>query len=125
MVRSKLSGVFLAVFVLHAQYPPGQYPPGGQYPRGGQYPQGGGGGTGIPMPRIKLPKRKPKEPEVKAEPKPAADTLGFGIPSPSFPGFAGWSESVVLPAFQRVLIKEATPEQAVDEMIEGLAQAIA
>ena len=57
--------------------------------------------------------------------KPAADTLGFGIPSPSFPGFAGWSESVVLPAFQRVLIKEATPEQAVDEMIEGLAQAIA
>lgn len=56
--------------------------------------------------------------------KPAADTLGFGIPSPSFPGFAGWSESVVLPAFQRVLIKEATPEQAVDEMIDGLAQAI-
>ncbi|MBN9310900.1 MAG: extracellular solute-binding protein [Devosia sp.] len=57
--------------------------------------------------------------------KPAADTLGFGIPSPSFPGFAGWSESVVLPAFQRVLIKEATPEQAVDEMIDGLNQAIA
>lgn len=57
--------------------------------------------------------------------KPAADTLGFGIPQPSFPGFAGWSESVVLPAFQRVLIKEATPEQAVDEMIEGLAAAIA
>jgi multiple sugar transport system substrate-binding protein len=56
--------------------------------------------------------------------KPAADTLGFGIPSPSFPGFAGWSESVVLPAFQRVLIKEATAEQAVDEMIDGLAQAI-
>jgi multiple sugar transport system substrate-binding protein len=56
--------------------------------------------------------------------KPAADTLGFGIPSPSFPGFAGWSESVVLPAFQRVLIKEATPEQAVDEMIDGLNQAI-
>ena len=56
--------------------------------------------------------------------KPAADTLGFGVPSPSFPGLAGWSESVVLPAFQRVLIKEATAEQAVDEMIDGLAQAI-
>lgn len=56
--------------------------------------------------------------------KPAADTLGFGIPAPSFPGYAGWSESVVLPAFQRVLIKEATAEQAVDEMIDGLAQAI-
>ncbi|WP_423066503.1 extracellular solute-binding protein [Devosia sp. CN2-171] len=57
--------------------------------------------------------------------KPAADTLRFGIPQPSFPGFAGWSESVVLPAFQRVLIKEATPEQAVDEIIDGLNQAIA
>ncbi len=56
--------------------------------------------------------------------KPAADTLGFGVPAPSFPGYAGWSESVVLPAFQRVLIKEATAEQAVDEMIDGLAQAI-
>lgn len=56
--------------------------------------------------------------------KPAADTLGFGIPQPSFPGFAGWSESVVLPAFQRVLIGEATPEAAVDEMIDGLQQAI-
>ncbi|MET3898978.1 multiple sugar transport system substrate-binding protein [Devosia sp. UYZn731] len=56
--------------------------------------------------------------------KPAADTLGFGIPAPSFPGSAGWAEGVVLPAFQRVLIKEATPEQAVDEMIDGLAQAI-
>lgn len=56
--------------------------------------------------------------------KPAADTLGFGLPSPSFPGLAGWSDSVVLPAFQRVLIGEATPEAAVDEMIDGLAQAI-
>ena len=56
--------------------------------------------------------------------KPAADTLGFGIPAPSFPGFAGWSESVVLPAFQRVLIGEATAAEAVDEMIDGLNQAI-
>lgn len=55
---------------------------------------------------------------------PAADTLGFGVPQPSFPGFAGWSESVVLPAFQRVLIGEATAEQAVDEMIDGLNQAV-
>lgn len=55
---------------------------------------------------------------------PAAETLGFGVPQPSFPGFAGWSESVVLPAFQRVLIGEATAEQAVDEMIDGLNQAI-
>ncbi|RUT29265.1 sugar ABC transporter substrate-binding protein [Arsenicitalea aurantiaca] len=55
---------------------------------------------------------------------PAAETLGFGLPQPSFPGFAGWSESVVLPAFQRVLIGDATPEQAVDEMIDGLAAAV-
>jgi multiple sugar transport system substrate-binding protein len=53
----------------------------------------------------------------------ASDTLGFGIPQPSFPGAAGWAESTVLPAFQRVLIGEATPEQAVDEMIAGLAEA--
>jgi multiple sugar transport system substrate-binding protein len=55
--------------------------------------------------------------------KAASDTLGFGIPQPSFPGAAGWAESTVLPAFQRVLIGEATPEQAVDEMIAGLAEA--
>ncbi len=48
------------------QYPPGQYPSGqyppGQYPQGqyppGQYPNTG---TGIPMPNIHLPKRKPKD----------------------------------------------------------------
>ncbi len=57
--------------------------------------------------------------------KAAADTLGFGIPQPSFPGAAGWAESTVLPAFQRILIGEATPEQAVDEMITGLADATA
>jgi multiple sugar transport system substrate-binding protein len=54
----------------------------------------------------------------------ASATLGFGIPRPSFPGYAGWAEGVVLPAFQRVLIGEANPEQAVDEIIEGLRQAI-
>ena len=55
--------------------------------------------------------------------KAASDTLGFGIPHPSFPGSAGWAEGTVLPAFQRVLIGQATPEQAVDEMIAGLAEA--
>ena len=54
---------------------------------------------------------------------PAADTLGFGIPQPSFPGLQGWAEGTVLPAFQRVLIGKATPEQAVDEMIANLATA--
>jgi multiple sugar transport system substrate-binding protein len=55
--------------------------------------------------------------------KAAADTLGFGIPQPSFPGAAGWAESSVLPNFQRVLIGQATPEQAVDEMITALTEA--
>jgi multiple sugar transport system substrate-binding protein len=55
---------------------------------------------------------------------PASETLTFGVPQPSFPGFAGWSEGVLLPAFQRVLIGEATPEQAADEIIDGLNQAI-
>ena len=66
------------------------------------------------------------DPRISENPlyKPAADTLGFGIPSPSFPGYAGWTESVVLPAFQRILIKEATVAEAVDEIIAGLAAAI-
>jgi hypothetical protein len=54
-----------------SQYPPGQYPPGqyppGQYPPG-QYPPSdtvpmrlpGGVPVGVPVPQIKLPKRKPK-----------------------------------------------------------------
>lgn len=48
------------------QYPPGQYPPGqyppGQYPPG-QYPDNYPGrlpGSGIPLPRVKLPKKKDK-----------------------------------------------------------------
>jgi multiple sugar transport system substrate-binding protein len=54
----------------------------------------------------------------------ASATLEFGIRRPSFPGYAGWAEGTVLPAFQRVLIGEATPEQAVDEIIAGLTEAI-
>jgi multiple sugar transport system substrate-binding protein len=57
--------------------------------------------------------------------KAASDTLGFGIPQPSFPGAAGWAQSTVLPALQQILIGQATAEQAADQIIEGLAQAIA
>lgn len=66
-----------------------------------------------------------KDQRIVANPmyKAAADTLDFGIPQPSFPGAAGWAESSVLPNFQRVLIGQATPEQAVDEMISALAEA--
>ena len=55
---------------------------------------------------------------------PAVETLGFGVPHPSFPGYAGWSENVALAAFQQILIGTATPEQAVDEMIAGLDRAV-
>lgn len=56
--------------------------------------------------------------------KAAAETLGFGLPQPSFPGATGWAEGTVLPAFQQILIGQATPEQAADEIIAGLASTI-
>jgi len=52
---------------------------------------------------------------------PAAQTLQFGRPPVSFVGYGGWSENVILPVFQEVLIGQKTPEAAVDEMIAGLA----
>ncbi|MDB2407181.1 extracellular solute-binding protein [Jannaschia sp.] len=55
---------------------------------------------------------------------PAVETLGFGVPHPSFPGYAGWSENVALSAFQQILIGSRTAEQAVDEMIAGLDRAV-
>jgi multiple sugar transport system substrate-binding protein len=51
---------------------------------------------------------------------PAVETLAFGRLPANFVGIAGWSEHVVLPAFQKVLIGQSTPEAAVDEMIAGL-----
>jgi hypothetical protein len=89
LMRLTLHGIWLAAAAMPlavlAQYPPGQYPPGqyppgqyppGQYPPGqyppGQYPPGqyppntypqrlpGGGTIGLPVPEIKIPKRKPK-----------------------------------------------------------------
>ncbi len=85
-VREALSAVSLALLCgvtafaqYPGQYPPGQYPPGqyppGQYPPGqyppGQYPPNypstyptrlpGGIPVEIPMPRVELPRRQPKE----------------------------------------------------------------
>lgn len=56
--------------------------------------------------------------------KAAAETLDFGRLPINFVGAAGWSENVVNPAFQSVLIGQSTPEQAVDQMIEGLEAAL-
>lgn len=54
----------------------------------------------------------------------AVETLGFGVPHPKFPGYAGWSENVVLTTFQQVLIGQSTAEEAVDEMIIALDRAV-
>jgi multiple sugar transport system substrate-binding protein len=50
----------------------------------------------------------------------AIETLGFGRLPPSFPGLAGWTDNVALPAFQSVLIGHSSVEDAVDQMIAGL-----
>jgi multiple sugar transport system substrate-binding protein len=67
------------------------------------------------------------DPRISGNPlyKPAADTLGFGLPQPSFPGAAGWAQNTVLPALQQILIGQATPETAADQIVDGLAAALA
>jgi len=52
--------------------------------------------------------------------KPAVDTLSYGRLPPSFSGLAGWSQNVVLPEFQKVLVGQQTSEKAVDAMLKGL-----
>ena len=48
----------------------------------------------------------------------------FGGPAPAFPGSSNWGLTVVLPAFQRVLLGEITAEDAVDQMMKGLDKAV-
>lgn len=45
-------------------------------------------------------------------------------PPTTFPGGPGWEQTVVLPAFQRTLLGEITPEDAVELMMEGLEEAV-
>ena len=54
----------------------------------------------------------------------ATETLKFGGPPPAFPGSSNWGLTVVLPAFQRVLLGEIKPEEAVDVMMKGLDKAV-
>ena len=54
----------------------------------------------------------------------AVETLGFGKLPPSFPGLAGWTDNVALPAFQSILIGHSSVSDAVDQMISGLQAAI-
>jgi multiple sugar transport system substrate-binding protein len=54
----------------------------------------------------------------------ATETLKFGGPPPAFAGSSNWGLTVVLPAFQRVLLGEIKPEEAVDIMMKGLDKAV-
>jgi multiple sugar transport system substrate-binding protein len=54
----------------------------------------------------------------------ATETLKIGRLPVNFVGGAGWSEQVVLPEFQKVLVGRATPAQAVDAMMKGLEAAV-
>jgi multiple sugar transport system substrate-binding protein len=54
----------------------------------------------------------------------AVETTKFGRLPPAFVGLAGWSETVVLPEFQKVLVGRSTAPQAVDAMMAGLESAL-
>jgi multiple sugar transport system substrate-binding protein len=54
----------------------------------------------------------------------AVETTKFGRLPPRFVGFAGWSETVVLPEFQKALVGRSTPGQVVDAMMAGLEKAL-
>jgi multiple sugar transport system substrate-binding protein len=54
----------------------------------------------------------------------AIETLKFGGPAPAFAGSSNWGLTVVLPNFQRVLLGEIKPEEAVDVMMKGLDKAV-
>lgn len=50
----------------------------------------------------------------------AIETVKIGELPASFPGGPGWEETVVLPAFQKILVGQATVEAAADEILYGL-----
>jgi multiple sugar transport system substrate-binding protein len=50
----------------------------------------------------------------------AIDAIPEGVPPLSFVGAPGWESTSVLPNFQQVLTGQATPEEAVDQMIADL-----
>jgi multiple sugar transport system substrate-binding protein len=54
----------------------------------------------------------------------AVETTKFGRLPPRFVGFAGWSETVVLPEFQKALVGRSAPGQVVDAMMAGLEKAL-
>jgi multiple sugar transport system substrate-binding protein len=55
---------------------------------------------------------------------PAMKTQQYGTLPPSFVGYPGWSQNVVLPEFQKILIGQSTPEKATDAILKGLDAAL-
>jgi multiple sugar transport system substrate-binding protein len=55
---------------------------------------------------------------------PAMKTQQYGTLPPSFVGYPGWAQNVVLPEFQKILIGQSTPEKATDAILKGLDAAI-
>ncbi|HYW90358.1 MAG TPA: sugar ABC transporter substrate-binding protein [Chloroflexota bacterium] len=66
------------------------------------------------------------DPRIQTNPyyQAAIETLKFGGPAPAFAGSSNWGLTVVLPNFQRVLLGEIKPEEAVDNMMKGLDKAV-
>jgi multiple sugar transport system substrate-binding protein len=54
----------------------------------------------------------------------AIEALATGRLATNFVGYSGWTTNVVLPEFQKILVGEATVEEAVDAMIAGLEDEI-
>lgn len=67
-----------------------------------------------------------QDPRIAANPLygAARETIGFGSLPPSFIGFAGWAQNVVLPEFQKILVGQSTPERCTDAILKGLDAAI-
>lgn len=63
-----------------------------------------------------------KDPRITENPiyAPAIEAIPIGVLPLSFVGAPGWAGTSVLPAFQQVLTGQATPEEAVDQMIADL-----
>jgi len=55
---------------------------------------------------------------------PAAMAAAAGVPETQFAGLPGFQADVLLPALQEVLTGQKTAEQAADDIIAGLADAV-
>lgn len=54
----------------------------------------------------------------------AIESVKFGRPPHQFAGADAWGRNTVLPAFQRILSGERTPEQAAEEIAQGLVHTL-